>query len=977
MLFHKQRISKDRHSKFLTMLLDNKIKTKVQKLFAKMQNREDLLNLLNFVREVAMKNYDVPLSIQQLNYYSFPQSAKKKYKSFVIAKKSGGVREINAPTHTLKTLQKTLNIVFHSLFIPHYSAKGFVPNKSIVDNAALHIGSNYVLNIDLKDFFTSIKQARVWACLKNPPFNLNGDRQILANMIATGNPSLNCILVDNATNAAGYSNWFKDSWGYYSSTPCPTPCFVNIPDANFKAALLANTAINTNGDIEIQCSEAIAFRGFINVNGNSIFVNGIIRNLTGIEAFVNIDSLDCNSNALTSLNVAANTALTFLNCSENRITSLNVSTNTALTTLRCGETGISTLNLSSNTALKTLDCSDINLSALNVSSNTALTNLNCSDNLITSLNVSSNTALTTLRCDNNNLTSLNVSSNTALIDLSCGNNAITSLNVSSNTALKSLICRITRITSLDISSNTALTFLDCNGNSRGGGSGVGLLTYLNLKNGNNSAISFMNAQGNPNLTCIQVDTVANANGYSGWVKDAGATYNTFCVAPCFVTSSTFTVAACGSYTWVAKGNKVYTANNTTDTIKLVNAGGCDSIVTLNLTINNPKSDTTASVCNKFTWRSITYYNTGDKIFILTGAGVGGCDSVITLHLTILTVPNTFSKTDAVCNGSATGSIIIVPIGGTGPYTYRVGTVGPITSASGTFNNLKAGTYRAYVQDAKGCIGVAAPITIVQGGKISASATANPVTGCNGNSNGSLVITNPVGTAPFQYKLFTSGSYASFTAPQTVTRLVAGKYGIYIKDANGCEGPANVVSITQPGKVAATFSKVNATCPSAKNGSITATGTGGTPPYQYKLNTTGAYGITNSFTGLLAGNYKVYVKDVNGCEGVSVVINISYNTNQCIPFTPFARMTYNATTDKGFNVTLSPNPTTNLFTLTAHSSNTQPVSIKVMDAVGKMIYEATSNAEQTFRFGENFANGLYMIEVRQGIEVKMMKAVKGR
>ena len=49
------------------MLLDNKIKTKVQKLFAKMQNREDLLNLLNFVREVAMKDYDLPLSIQQLN----------------------------------------------------------------------------------------------------------------------------------------------------------------------------------------------------------------------------------------------------------------------------------------------------------------------------------------------------------------------------------------------------------------------------------------------------------------------------------------------------------------------------------------------------------------------------------------------------------------------------------------------------------------------------------------------------------------------------------------------------------------------------------------------------------------------------------------------------------------------------------------------------------------------------------------------
>ncbi|MFY7964597.1 MAG: arabinofuranosidase catalytic domain-containing protein, partial [Chitinophagaceae bacterium] len=37
-------------------------------------------------------------------------------------------------------------------------------------------------------------------------------------------------------------------------------------------------------------------------------------------------------------------------------------------------------------------------------------------------------------------------------------------------------------------------------------------------------------------------------------------------------------------TWVAKGNKVYTASNNTDTIRLMNASGCDSIVTLNLTI---------------------------------------------------------------------------------------------------------------------------------------------------------------------------------------------------------------------------------------------------------------------------------------------------------------------------------------------------------------------------------------------------------
>jgi hypothetical protein len=53
---------------------------------------------------------------------------------------------------------------------------------------------------------------------------------------------------------------------------------VNIPDANFKAALIGNAAINTNGDGEIQVSEAEAYTGGINVGSKGI------ADLTGVEA---------------------------------------------------------------------------------------------------------------------------------------------------------------------------------------------------------------------------------------------------------------------------------------------------------------------------------------------------------------------------------------------------------------------------------------------------------------------------------------------------------------------------------------------------------------------------------------------------------------------------------------------------------------------------------------------------------------------
>ncbi len=58
---------------------------------------------------------------------------------------------------------------------------GFVPGKSVVDNAERHIGRNYVFNIDLQDFFPSISKSRVWATLKRSPFNFN---DTVANAIA-------------------------------------------------------------------------------------------------------------------------------------------------------------------------------------------------------------------------------------------------------------------------------------------------------------------------------------------------------------------------------------------------------------------------------------------------------------------------------------------------------------------------------------------------------------------------------------------------------------------------------------------------------------------------------------------------------------------------------------------------------------------------------------------------------------------------
>jgi len=188
---------------------------------------------------------------------------------------------------------------------------------------------------------------------------------------------------------------------------------VNIPDANFKAYLVGEPLINTNGDTEIQVSEANAYSGYI-------FCNSLnISNLIGMEAFTALTSLYCENNQLTSLDVSQNLALTDLLCANNLLTSLVLGNNTALGHLNCIDNNLINLDLSQNTALYRLACDNNQLTSLDVSSNTILTALLCYDNQLTSLDLSQNTILTDLICNNNQLTSL---------DLRNGNNNLLDTN---------------------------------------------------------------------------------------------------------------------------------------------------------------------------------------------------------------------------------------------------------------------------------------------------------------------------------------------------------------------------------------------------------------------------------------------------------------------------------------------------------------------------------------------------------------------
>lgn len=164
------------------MQLEPKHIEHINDLFQQMTTRKDLLELINYAKECIYGKKSKPFRLKTLTYYAF--HAKNGYKIFEIKKKSGGTRIIHAPTKGLKHIQRALNVIFQCVFTPNVAAMGFVSDKSIVDNARVHQGAFYVYNIDLKDFFPSVDLHRIKACFKIAPFNLEGDKEPLAFLLA-------------------------------------------------------------------------------------------------------------------------------------------------------------------------------------------------------------------------------------------------------------------------------------------------------------------------------------------------------------------------------------------------------------------------------------------------------------------------------------------------------------------------------------------------------------------------------------------------------------------------------------------------------------------------------------------------------------------------------------------------------------------------------------------------------------------------
>ncbi len=130
--------------------------------------------------------------------------------------------------------------------------------------------------------------------------------------------------------------------------------------------------------------------------------------------------------------------------------------------------------------------------------------------------------------------------------------------------------------------------------------------------------------------------MANANVHG---CDSSSTIQLFVHYANNVTTNT---TQCESFTWGVSG-QTYTSSTTIDTV-LTNSWGCSYHHVLNLTINNPTThNETAQACHAYTWNLNNQAYTQSGTYIDTIPNVQGCDSIVTLNLTIIDLDPTIMQ----------------------------------------------------------------------------------------------------------------------------------------------------------------------------------------------------------------------------------------------------------------------------------------------------------------------------------------------
>ena len=307
---------------------------------------------------------------------------------------------------------------------------------------------------------------------------------------------------------------------------------------------------------------------------------------------------------------------------------------------------------------------------------------------------------------------------------------------------------------------------------------------------------------------------------------------------------------CEGSTYTENGFNVSEAGTYTQNLQTVN--GCDSIVTLNLTVNTVEStNLTAAICEGTTYTENGFNVSEAGTHTLNLQTVNGCDSIVTLTLTVNPVEST-NLTAAICEGT--------------------------TYTENGFNVSEAGTYTQNLQTVNGCDSI-----------VTLTLSVNPVESTTLSAaicEGSAYIENG-------FNVSEAGTYTqnlqTIDGCDSIVTLTLNVNPVANTNLTAaiCEGSAyteNGFNVSEAGTYTQNLQTING-CDSIVTLNLTIN-----PVANTTLSVTICYGTTyteNGFNVSEAGTYTQNLQTVNGCDSI-VTLNLTINP------------TYNITIDASIN-----------------------------------------------------------------------------
>jgi PKD repeat protein len=311
-----------------------------------------------------------------------------------------------------------------------------------------------------------------------------------------------------------------------------------------------------------------------------------------------------------------------------------------------------------------------------------------------------------------------------------------------------------------------------------------------------------------------------------------------------------------------------------------------------------------------------------------------------------------SNTQTICPGDIiTFTDLSTDDPATWQWTFTGGIPASSTAQNPQITYLNAGSYSAtlIVANGVGADTIAFNNYITVREAPTATSTATSPT-CVGGTDGSASLTASGNFGPFVYE-WNNGDTSNI-----INGLSLGTYTATVTDASGCTAEV-LVDIEDPAPINIQVQSTPLTATGAADGTATVTVINGSAPYTYVWSTTET---TDSISGLVLGQYQVTVTDANGCTGsATFIIDLANSISN--------------TLEKRVN--LYPNPFTSAITIDVPAVSNPSTQIRIYAVTGQLLESHIGIAPFKTQLGMELPAGIYFVEIAQGSEKAIMKAIK--